>query len=424
MSSMVVTGAQWGDEGKGRVVDIYAEQADIVARYQGGANAGHTVWVGEEKFALHLIPTGILRGKLCVIGNGVVVDPEALLEEIATLESKGIEVRDRLLISENAHLVMPYHKRLDAANEKRLGDKRIGTTLCGIAPAYSDKYNRTGLRFGDLAREATFAEKLAAHLEFKNQLLKCLYSENGLEFSQVLEEYRGYREQLAPMIADTPVILNRALDEGKQVLFEGAQGALLDVDFGTYPFCTSSNPIAGGVCVGAGVGPTRIDRVTGVIKAYTSRVGQGPFLTEVPEEIAATWRERGGEFGSTTGRARRLGWFDAAIVRKAALLSSLDAVAVTHLDVLDELDTIPVCTHYRHGRDTLDIFPNSLEVLAECEPVYEELPGWKQPISQATSLADLPDNARRYLDRLAELAGAPICLVLVGPRRDQTIAIE
>jgi len=424
MGSMVVTGAQWGDEGKGRVVDWYAAQADIVARYQGGANAGHTVFVGDEQFTFHLLPTGILRGKLCVIGNGVVVDPEALLEEMAVFESKGVQVQGRLLISENAHLVMPYHKRLDAAHEKRLGEKRIGTTLRGIAPAYSDKYARTGLRVGDLVREKSFAEKLAAILEFKNELLKCLYGEEAMDFDQIFAQYREYRERLLPMIADTALLLNRALDEGKQVLFEGAQGALLDVDFGTYPFCTSSNPIAGGACVGTGIGPRRIDRVIGVVKAYTSRVGQGPFLTELPEEIAATWRERGGEFGSTTGRARRLGWFDAVIVRKAAMLSGLDAVAVTHLDVLDELDAIPVCTHYRHAGETLDIFPNSLEVLAECEPVYEELPGWKQPIRDARSPADLPANARRYLDRLAELIGAPICLALVGRRRDQTIVMS
>jgi len=421
--SIVVIGAQWGDEGKGRVVDTYAEQADLVVRSQGGSNAGHTVFVGEKQFALHLIPTGIIRGKRSVIGNGMVVDPEYLLREMAGLEADGVPVRPHLLISENVTLVTPYHKALDRANEERLGDRKIGTTLQGIGNAYMDKYGRMGIRAIDLLDEPTLRERLRENVEMKNVLLTQVYGAAPLEFEPMLAAFLDYAEQLAPMIADTALLINQALAAGQRVLFEGAQGTMLDVDFGTYPFCTSSNPVAAGACTGAGVSPKLIDRVVGVAKAYTTRVGSGILPTQVDDPTAERMRPIGREYGTTTGRARRIGWLDLVVLRKAALLSAPDSWAITHLDVLDDFDSIPLCTGYRCGGRTLELFPNALYQLADCEPIYEHLPGWRQPTSGAHKLSDLPDNARRYLDRVTELTGTPVSMVLVGPRRDQTIVV-
>ena len=423
MPSIVVIGAQWGDEGKGRVVDTYAEQADLVVRSQGGSNAGHTVFVGEKQFALHLIPTGIIRGKRSVIGNGMVVDPEYLLREMAGLEADGVPVRPHLLISENVTLVTPYHKALDRANEERLGDRKIGTTLQGIGNAYMDKYGRMGIRAIDLLDEPTLRERLRENVEMKNVLLTQVYGAAPLEFEPMLAAFLDYAEQLAPMIADTALLINQALAAGQRVLFEGAQGTMLDVDFGTYPFCTSSNPVAAGACTGAGVSPKLIDRVVGVAKAYTTRVGSGILPTQVDDPTAERMRPIGREYGTTTGRARRIGWLDLVVLRKAALLSAPDSWAITHLDVLDDFDSIPLCTGYRCGGRTLELFPNALYQLADCEPIYEHLPGWRQPTSGAHKLSDLPDNARRYLDRVTELTGTPVSMVLVGPRRDQTIVV-
>ena len=420
-NSIVVFGAQWGDEGKGRVVDIYAEGADLVVRSQGGSNAGHTVFVDDKQYALHLVPTGILRGKRCLIGNGMVVDPEYLLREIATLEADGIPVRPHLLISENVTLVTPYHKALERAHEESLGGRKIGTTLQGIGQAYMDKYGRTALRAVDLLEPAILEQKLRENVEFKNRVLAGVYGAPPLEFQPIWDAFQRCAQELAPMITDTPPLINRALDEGRRVLFEGAQGTMLDVDFGTYPFVTSSHPIAAGACVGAGVSPTRIGKVVGTAKAYTTRVGAGMLPTEVSEDLAERMRPVGREYGTTTGRARRIGWLDIVVLRKAAVLSAPDSWAIGHLDVLDEFATIPVCTGYRWRGRLLDAFPNSLQVLAECEPVYEELPGWQQPTPQARKLSDLPGNARRYLNRITELTAVPVSMVLVGPRRDQTI---
>jgi len=420
----VVVGAQWGDEGKGGVVDVYAAEADLVVRFNGGNNAGHTVFVGDEHFALHLIPCGILRERACVLGNGVVADPLFLVEEMRELESRGLRVRENLLISENAHLVLPYHRALDAAEEKARGAGAIGTTLRGIGQAYADKYARNGIRAADMTHPEAFRDKLAANIEQKNALLVKIYGADPLDFAQVYDALAPACEELAPLVADGPAVINDALDAGKQVLFEGAQGALLDVDFGTYPYCTSSNPIAAGASVGTGVSPKRLDTIVGVVKAYTTRVGGGPLPTECAEDLAEKFRHQGREFGSTTGRPRRIGWFDAVVARRAAMLNGVEKLAVTHLDVLDQFDTIPVCVSYRCDGETCDAFPSSVETLARCTPVYEDMQGWREDTTGAKSLSDIPRAARAYLDRLAEIMGAQLCMVRTGPRRDQTIVIE
>lgn len=419
-----VVGAQWGDEGKGRVVDVFAENADMVVRFQGGNNAGHTVMIGEEIYALHLIPTGILRGRPCVIGNGVVVDPEALISEMEGLEKRGIEVSDRLHVSENAHLIMPYHRILDGLQERALGEKKIGTTLRGIGLAYADKAARCGIRAGDLLDPAVFKDKLSAILAQKNQVLQRLYDAEPLSFDEIYESCMACAKRIGPMIKDTSLLVNEALSSGKHVLFEGAQGALLDIDFGTYPYCTSSNPLAAAACTGAGVSPKAITRIVGVAKAYTTRVGEGPFPTESNDATATAMRDKGREYGTTTGRPRRIGWLDAVVLRRSALLNGLDCMAVTHLDVLDDLDEIPVCTAYQCGSEKVEMFPNSLAKLEKCSPIYERLPGWNEDTSGAKRPDDLPENARAYLRRIEELTGVPICMVLVGPRRDQTITLQ
>ncbi|MGQ9629767.1 MAG: adenylosuccinate synthase [bacterium] len=425
MPSVVVVGMQWGDEGKGKIVDILAEKADIVARYQGGNNAGHTVVIGGKKFVMHLVPTGILHpspDKVCVIGNGTLIDLEVLFEEISQLKSEGIPIEGRLLISPNAHLIMPYHRLLDSLCEDK-GNTRIGTTRRGIGPAYVDKMARSGIKVEDLL-DGSFESKLNENIKEKNKIFEKIYGVDGLGAEDILRDYRSYSERIRPFVADTHIYLNRALDEGKNVVFEGAQGTMLDVDFGTYPYVTSSNPTAGGACTGLGVSPMRIDGIIGVMKAYTTRVGEGPFPTELADSLGGTIRERGGEFGATTGRPRRCGWFDAVAARYAAMINGATDLAITKLDVLDGLDPIKVCTAYRCEGTEMRDFPSSLRILKRCEPIYEELPGWRKSTAGITSYADLPVEARNYLKFVEESVGVRIALVSTGADRKETIVLD
>ncbi|MCB0258502.1 MAG: adenylosuccinate synthase, partial [Calditrichaeota bacterium] len=384
MSVVVVVGAQWGDEGKGKIVDLLSGNFNITARYQGGANAGHTVIIGEKKYILHLIPSGILHPNVeCVIGNGVVIDPVALLEEIKLLEKKGVKIKGRLWISQKAHLIMPYHKLLDTVSEEKEGANKIGTTGRGIGPAYVDKANRKGIRIVDLLDREGFERKLRRNLEEKNELLYKIYGILPLDIEKIIKEYLEFDHRIDPYIKDVSVYLNEAIDNGKSILLEGAQGTLLDVDHGTYPYVTSSNPASGGACTGVGIGPTKISEVMGVIKAYTTRVGEGPFPTELTGEAGENLRQAGMEFGATTGRPRRCGWFDAVVARYSVRINGIDALAITKLDVLDHFETIQVCTSYRYNGKLLREFPTDLRVLQNCEPVYESLPGWQQPTSNA-----------------------------------------
>jgi adenylosuccinate synthase len=431
MSVKIVLGAQWGDEAKAKVVDYLAKEADIVVRYGGGANAGHTVVVNGEKFVFHLVPAGIVHpDKACVIGNGVVIDPAALMTEMDELRARGISFEGRLFISQNAHLVMPYHKLLDRVEEAvRAEDSdvggRIGTTGRGIGPCYRDKVNRTtGIRIVDLLDRDTLREKLRANIREKNELLTKVYDHDRMDEEKIIEEYLAFDKRIDPFVKDVSVYLNDAIDAGKSILFEGAQGTLLDVDHGTYPFVTSSNTTAGGACTGSGIGPTKIDEVIGVAKAYTTRVGNGPFPTELRDETGERIRQIGQEFGATTGRPRRCGWFDAVIVRFAARVNGLASLAITRLDVLDTLDRIRICTAYRLRGKTVQNFPGDVRLLDQCEPIYEEFDGWRKPTSSIRRLQDLPDNARRYLDRIQTLTRTPISLVSVGPNRDETIFVE
>ena len=421
MATVVLVGAQWGDEGKGKVTDFLAAQAEIVVRYQGGNNAGHTVVVGDEEFRLHLLPSGILYPeKTCVIGNGVVIDPAVLVGEIEGLKQRGVKMA-RLLISERAHLIFPYHRLLDGAEERRKGSGRIGTTGRGIGPAYTDKMARTGIRMVDLLEDATFSRRLGENVTFKNILLERVYEAEGVSLAEIFDTYRRYAAILREYVADTGVFLHQAIAAGKNVLFEGAQGTLLDIDHGTYPFVTSSSPTAGGACLGAGIGPRVIGKVAGVAKAYTTRVGEGPFPTELQDDLGERIRNQGREFGTTTGRARRCGWFDAVVARYAARVNGLDYLCVTKLDVLTGIPVLKICRAYRYRGKEITDFPASTNVLEACEPFYEELPGWEEDISGARRLEDLPENAQRYLERLSSLAGLPVALVGVGPRREQTV---
>ncbi len=424
MSAVVIVGAQWGDEGKGKVIDFLAQQADMVVRHQGGNNAGHTVVVGEEEFRLHLIPSGILYGdKWCVIGAGVVIDPRVLLEEIDYLGRRGI-ASDHLRIASQAHLIMPYHARLDALSEDRLGAHKLGTTLRGIGPAYMDKAARIGLRVGELMHPATLATRLQRVLEEKNRLLARAYDVEGFAYDEVLETYLGYGEQLRPYLANTALLINQAIDRGDRVLFEGAQGTMLDIDHGTYPFVTSSHPVAGGACIGAGVGPTKISQVYGVVKAYTSRVGDGPFPTELRNALGSDIRDRGHEYGTTTGRPRRIGWLDAVALRHAARVNGFTGIAVTRLDVLDMLEEVKIAVAYRYHGERIDEFPDHAEGLDDVEPEYETLPGWQTPIGAVRKYADLPVAARHYLERISTLIGVPMVLVSVGRERANTIPLQ
>ncbi|HUG44330.1 MAG TPA: adenylosuccinate synthase [Acidobacteriota bacterium] len=423
MSNAVVVGTQWGDEGKGKIVDLLMDRFDIVARYQGGHNAGHTVIIDGRKYVLHLIPSGVLRpDKVCVIGNGVVVDPFALLEEAEMLQE--FALNGRLLVSNRAHLILPYHRALEAAEESRLAEGQIGTTLRGIGPCYEDKMARRGVRLAELFSPETFRAKVESNVEFANRILSKVYGAPALEADRIVDSYLAISDRIRPFAADTAEYLGGAVRNGRSVLFEGAQGALLDVDHGTYPFVTSSNATAGGACTGAGVGPGAIDGVIGISKAYTTRVGAGPFPTELADRLGELIRARGAEFGASTGRPRRCGWFDAAVVRYSGLINGLDTLAITKLDVLDELDEIQVCIGYRNRGKRLDSFPAGIEELRQVEPIYETLPGWKSDTSQVRRLEDLPSAARLYLQRLAELAEVEVSIISTGPDRKETVILE
>jgi len=424
MRNVVVVGAQWGDEGKGKIVDWLAAHFDIIVRYQGGHNAGHTVRVGGRRFILHLIPSGILRdGKVCVIGNGVVVDPEALLEEMAMLRREGVLVTpERLLLSHRAHVILPYHRILEAVLERELGERRVGTTMRGIGPAYEFKYGRRGVRLGELCEPDLLREKLAFIAKPLNRVLGAFDAE-PVNPQLLYERYRELSEKIAPFVTDTVAYLNRAIAEGRTVLFEGAQGTMLDVDHGTYPFVTSSSASAGGAIVGTGVPPTRITAVLGVVKAYTTRVGEGPFPTELQDEVGRLLQQGGGEYGATTGRPRRCGWFDAFAVAYAVTLNGCTALALTKLDVLDPLPEIKICVGYRYRGRLLSEYPASCEVLRECEPIYETVPGWQTPTSGLTRYEELPPKAQRYIERLSQLVGCDIPLISTGAEREEMIVV-
>jgi adenylosuccinate synthase len=422
MPATVVVGAQWGDEGKGKVVDLLAERSDVVARFQGGNNAGHTIVAGDETYALHLIPSGILYpGTLCVIGNGVVVDPGVLCREIEQLEARGVDVSG-LRISGNAHLIMPYHVALDTSAEIRLGKLSIGTTRRGIGPCYMDKAARIGVRAQDLLDPGILRKKLEVALETKNDILDRVYGQPRMDAEEVAEGVLGHAERLRPYIADTSLLVDRALRDGHHVLFEGAQGTMLDIDHGTYPFVTSSNPIAGAACTGIGVGPTRIDRVLGVSKAYVTRVGEGPFPTELDDEAGRRMGERGNEFGTTTGRSRRCGWLDLVALRYAVRLSGVTQLALTKLDVLSGFAEVQTCTAYRTREgEVIEDFPYHQSVFHGCTPVYEAMPGWDEDITGCRSLDELPPRARAYVDRISEACGVPITLIGTGQGRHEVI---
>jgi adenylosuccinate synthase len=426
MANVVVVGAQWGDEGKGKVVDIYTEFADDVVRYQGGNNAGHTLVVGEEKIVLHLIPSGILHsGKRCVIGNGVVLDPEVFIREITNLKASGRIADDScLLLSESLHVIMPYHKRIDIAREAKSGDKKIGTTGRGIGPAYEDKIGRRGIRLMDLLNREVFARKLKENLEEKNFILEKMLGEEPFTFEEIFDEYCRYADVMRTYVADTAVVLAKDVKAGKKLLFEGAQGTLLDVDHGTYPYVTSSSTCAGGACTGSGVSPRDLHEIIGISKAYVTRVGSGPFPTELTEATGEKLRAAGHEFGATTGRPRRCGWFDAMVTRYAVRVNGLTGIALTKLDVLDDFASIKLCTGYTYEGKRVEELPANLEMFEKCQPVYEDMPGWQQDISKAKSFDELPEAARNYVKRLEELSGCQIVLVSVGPRRDQTIVLR
>jgi adenylosuccinate synthase len=423
--TLVVLGAQWGDEGKGKIVDLLAERSDVIARYHGGNNAGHTLVVAGEKTVLHLVPSGVLHpGKVCVIGNGVVVDPVVLLDEIDALRRRGfLQREEELKISEQAHLILPYHKAIDLARERLRGQGKIGTTGRGIGPAYEDKMARIGIRVVDLLEERTFREKLGVNLEEKNAYLRSMLGEEPLDFDDIFDPYRRIGERLRPHVTDTSRFLDQEIRAGRRVLFEGAQGTMLDVDHGTYPFVTSSNCVAGAALAGSGIAPALLARSLGITKAYTTRVGAGPFPTELDGELGERLRRDGDEYGATTGRPRRCGWFDAVAVRHAARLSGLDALAITKLDVLAGIDPLCVCVAYRAGAEVLDHVPASAERLNAVVPVYERLPGFER-LGNAGRLEDLPANARRYLNRITELTGTPVSIVSIGARREETIIVS
>jgi adenylosuccinate synthase len=423
MSVTILVGSQWGDEGKGKIVDILSEKFEIVTRYQGGANAGHTVEIGDKKYVLHLIPSGILRENCtCVIGNGVVIDPTALLEEIDLLEKFGINCDGRLFISHNAHLIMPYHKLLDSIHEK--GESKIGTTGKGIGPCYIDKYDRKGIRIVDLLNKKVLEEKIRFNLKEKNNLLSKIYGHEGLDVEEIVKTYIEFDKRIDKYIKDVPSYLNNAISEGKSILLEGAQGALLDVDHGTYPYVTSSSPTSGGACTGTGIPPNKITEIVGIVKAYTTRVGMGPFPTELNDSDGKKLQDIGAEFGATTGRPRRCGWYDAPLVKYSAMINGLNYVAVTKLDVLDHFDKIKVCVNYELDGKILKSFPTDVERLSCVKPVYETLTGWNSDISACTSYNELPQKTKEYLDFISQTSGIKIRIVSVGPKREQTFNKE
>jgi adenylosuccinate synthase len=422
MSNIVLVGTQWGDEGKGKIIDVLAKDVHYIVRYQGGNNAGHTVWVKGSQFILHLIPSGILwPDKECVIGNGVVIDPKILLHEMDELKRRSISTKGRLYISELAHVIFPYHRTLDRIKETQRGSARIGTTGRGIGPAYIDKVSRTGIRMVDLLNDSVFSEKLKVNVEEINRALKKYYKETPIDLKLLLKEYKSYAKRLRPYIKNTHLLLNNAINKKQSILFEGAQGTFLDVDFGTYPFVTSSNSTAGGACTGTGVGPTKIDSVIGVLKAYTTRVGEGPFPAEFDPNMSAFIREKGGEFGATTGRPRRCGWLDMVMVRHSVLVNGITDFAVTKLDVLSGLEQIKICVAYKYKGRLLKDFPSDISILNDVEPVYEIMPGWRENLTGIKRIADLPINTKKYLDRVRELSGTNIKIISIGVDRDDTI---
>jgi adenylosuccinate synthase len=427
MSTLVVVGSQWGDEGKGKITDLLSEEADIIVRYQGGCNAGHTVVIGDKQFIFHLIPSGILhQGKKCLIGNGVVVDPESLLQEMENLKKEGVEIDGKLFIDPKTHIVLPYHKTLDELKERKRGKDKLGTTKRGIGPAYIDKIARTGIRMVDLIDEKSLSKKLEINWKEKNEIFNKLYGfkMSNQEKINLIKKYQEYGQLLKKYLMDVSLYLNQAIKEDKKILFEGAQGTLLDVDHGTFPYVTSSHPIAGGACVGTGVGPTKIDKVIGITKAYTTRVGRGPLPTEMQGEMEEYIRQKGREFGATTGRPRRCGWFDAVVVNYAVRINGMDSVALTKIDVLSDLDKIKICTSYKSDGKLIKEFPASLETLQKCIPVYEEMKGWKKDISQVTNYEDLPPQLKAYIHRIEELIKIKMVILSVGPQRSQTIIRE
>ncbi|CAM4375652.1 adenylosuccinate synthase [Paenibacillus endophyticus] len=420
MSTVVVVGTQWGDEGKGKITDYLAEGADVVARYQGGNNAGHTILIDNKKYKLTMIPSGIFNhNKTCVIGNGMVINPEALIDEINYIHDNGFST-DNLKISDRAHVIMPYHLVLDGLEEDRKGDNKIGTTRKGIGPCYMDKAARNGIRIADLMDAEEFETRVRSIIIEKNQLIEQVYGGSHLDADSIVRDYLGFAEVLRKYVTDTSVILNDAIDAGQKVLFEGAQGVMLDIDQGTYPYVTSSNPSAGGVCIGSGVGPSKIQQVIGVAKAYTTRVGDGPFPTEQDNEIGQLIRDKGHEYGTVTGRPRRVGWFDTVVVRHARRVSGITGLSLNSLDVLTGLETVKICTGYKLRGEVIETYPASLKMVSECEAVYEEHPGWSEDISNAKTLEDLPVNTRNYLNRVSELTGIPIAIFSVGRNREQT----
>ena len=424
MSNVVILGAQWGDEGKGKMVDLLAERFDVVVRYQGGHNAGHTVFVGEQKYILTLVPSGILRGKLAIIGNGLVINPEELIRQIDTLEGAGVDVAGHLKVSNRAHVIFPFHRVVEKMSEGRKGRTAIGTTSRGIGPCYEDKVARRGIRMADLVDEDALPELFQSLAEDKAILARAFGIEEKLNFDEILERYTAYGRRLKPLVCDTTHLLAGLRREGKRILFEGAQGTMLDIDHGTYPFVTSSNATAGGVCTGAGFPPTAIDGVIGVSKAYSTRVGAGPFPSEAPEEEADRIRNAGGEFGTVTGRPRRCGWFDVPLIRYTAEINGFDSLAITKLDVLDGLEEIKVCTAYRLGGRVIEEMPATCREMEAIEPVYEVLPGWRSPTGEARTWADLPEKAQAYLKFLEERTGVEIGAVSVGAERNQTVLLQ
>ncbi|MFC6200484.1 adenylosuccinate synthase [Lactiplantibacillus nangangensis] len=424
MASVVVVGSQWGDEGKGKITDFLSQEADVVSRYQGGDNAGHTIVFNGKTFKLRLVPSGIFfHDKLSIIGNGVVLNPKSLVEELQYLRDNGVQP-DNLRISNRAHVILPYHIVLDGAQEKSKAGGKIGTTNKGIGPAYMDKAERIGIRVADLLDKDTFAELLKRNLKEKNQIITKLYDLEPLKFEDIFEDYYNYGQQLKPFVTDTSVVINDALDDGKRVLFEGAQGVMLDIDQGTYPYVTSSNPVAGGVTIGSGVGPSKIDNCVGVLKAYTSRVGDGPFPTELFDEVGNFIRETAHEYGTVTKRPRRIGWFDSVVLRHAKRVSGLTHLSLNCLDILTGLKTIKICTAYDLNGETIYHYPASLKELEACKPIYDELPGWDEDITGVKKLEDLPVNAQNYLKRIEELVGVKLATFSVGPDRDQTNVIN
>jgi len=423
--NVVIVGTQWGDEGKGKVVDLLAEHADAVVRFQGGNNAGHTMVVQGEQFISHLVPSGILQGKACYLGNGMVIDPGVLLQEIDYLQSHGIQADpDRIRISEKAHVIMPYHKSLDHAREIQKGDDKIGTTGRGIGPCYEDKATRRGIRFVELINPQLLADRVRQILAEKNFILEKYLDAATLDVDEIISEYNDFADRLAPYVGNISVELHQNLKTGKQILFEGAQGTHLDIDHGTYPFVTSSNTLSGNACCGAGIGRKEIDHVIGIVKAYTTRVGRGPFPSELFDETGDTIQKKGAEFGATTGRRRRCGWLDTVILNNAVRLNGLTGLAVTKLDILDGLESINICTAYDYKGQKLDYFPGDLQVLAACKPIYETWPGWSEDISSIRDFDQLPENTKKYLKRIEEVTETPINIVSVGPAREETIVLS